>query len=391
MILLVIIYLAFISLGLPDGMLGAVWPAMRITFEQPLESAGTIVIISTLCSAVSSFLSGRIIRRLGTGPLVLASCLATGLAILGCSLVPSFAWVLLLSIPLGFGAGSVDSALNQYVAHHYSSRHMNWLHCSWGIGATGGPMILAWIFSVSLTWRTGYRIVSYVQLSLALIFLLTLGLWGKEGEKYENHTEEENLADSANRIDTLKALAPWLSVGFFSLYVAAEFGIGLWTGSLLADSRGFSKETAGLFVAFYYGSITVGRFFAGFISDRLGNRVMVRGGILISLAGALLLSIPVSPVLALIGLILLGLGFAPQYPAMIHETPRRFGKETARLVIGFQLGASYMCGALFPAGLGLLASKTTLEIIGPVVAGIIVLLLIVSEKLNLLTPRKKSG
>ncbi|MBN1409707.1 MAG: MFS transporter [Spirochaetales bacterium] len=387
LLLLVIIYLAFISLGLPDGMLGVAWPQMRLTFAQPLEAAGLLGIILTGCSALSSFLSGYTLKRLGTGIVLLASVLVTGLALLGYSLVPSFWWLLVLTVPLGLGGGSVDSGLNHYVANHYSSRHMNWLHCSWGIGATVGPMIVTGVLASGMAWMTGYRIVSIIQLSLALVFLVTLRLWSdkkqKSGETAEKEKPEEDKDSSEFRmLHALKKQGPWFAILFYAVYAGAEFAAGLWANSLLIESRGIPVETAGFWVALYYGAITAGRFLTGLVSNRLGNVFMVRLGIGIALAGAVVFFIPHPGWLALPGLILLGLGFAPLYPGMMHETPKRFDKNTARAVIGFQVGSACIGGSLIPAGIGLAASRTTLEILAPCLAVLIVLLLFLSERLN---------
>jgi len=381
-ILLGIIYFAFISLGLPDSVLGVAWPAMRTSLAQPIEAAGLITLVLTICSAISSFASGAVLKRLGTGPVVMISGLLTGLALLGFSLGPSFGVLLLLAIPLGLGAGSVDAGLNHFVAQHYSSRHMNWLHGCWGIGATLGPVIMGTALATAAGWAQGYRHIAFIQLGLAFLFLLTLPLWNRERATPDAAAHD----DQPLTLKPLNPKAPWLAVSLYLVYATIEVGTGLWAASVLVDDRHVSAPTAGLWVSCFYGAIMAGRFGTGLIAARMGNRRLVRYGLLMAMLGAALFSVSGLPSsLSLVGLMLLGLGCAPIYPSLMHETARRFDADTARIVIGRQVGFAYVGGAAGPAAMGLLAAAAGAGAIMPVVLMAVVMLLVLSEILNSMT------
>jgi len=381
-VLLVVIYLAFVSLGLPDSTLGVAWPAFRLAVGAPLEAAGLIAVVLTACSALSSLSSGFLNRRFGTGPVVAASCVMTAAGLLGYSFAPSFAWVVIVALPLGFGQGAVDSSLNAFVAAHYSSRHMNWLHASWGIGATVGPIVMSRAMAGWGSYRLGYRILGGAQAVLALVFITTLGMWRRQAPDYGPAAEyspekapERNPAAAGAPVRSLFANpALWLQVGAYALYAACESSVGIWAASLLVEARGVSTTVSGTLVALYFGGIMTGRVLVGFVSDRLGNRVVVRIGLGVALAGAVLFAWRGPLWLSAPGLLLLGLGFAPVYPGLMHETPRRFGGERYRTIIGFQMAAAMLGASLFPGLVGIAASRFGLEILGPSVAGFIVAL-----------------
>lgn len=380
-ILLCIIYAAFVSLGLPDSVLGVAWPAMRQDLRQPLEALGLITVVLTACSALSSFASGQVLKRLGTGPVVLLSGFLTGGALLGFSFAPSFVWLLLLAIPLGLGAGSVDAGLNHFVAEHYSSRHMNWLHGFWGVGAIIGPIIMGTAIAGTANWSGGYRYIAFVQLGLGFLFLISLPLWKRERTKAGR---EKNILPASFK--PLQRWMPWLAASLFLIYAAIEMGVGLWTVSILVEDRRVNPLAAGMWVSGFYGAIMVGRFATGLIAERFGNRLLVRFGIIIALIGAFFFAIPeLPPALSLIGLILLGLGCAPIYPSLMHETPRRFSPDIARSVVGRQVAFAYLGGAIMPAAFGLLAAHVGLIAVMPGVIVAIVLLLLGSEILNRMT------
>ncbi len=373
--LLAVIYLAFISLGLPDSVLGVAWPAMRQSFGQPLQSAGLVAFILTLCSAISSFASTAVLRRLGIGLVLTISGCLTGCALFGFALAPSFTWILLLAVPLGLGAGSVDAGLNHFVAEHYSSRHMNWLHGCWGIGATMGPFIMSSALTEVAGWQSGYRTIAVIQLALSMLFLLTLGLWKRE------HAVPAPEADkAAGRVlpDSFVRWAPWLAPGLYLVYATVEIGTALWAASILVEHRHLDAPTAGVWVACFFGAIMVGRFAVGLVAVRLGNRKLVRSGLLVALTGAMLFSLDgLAAALSLGGLILMGLGCAPIYPSLMHETTRRFDPDTARTVVGRQVAFAYVGASLGPAGLGLLGAKFGLGSIMPaIVVGLVALLLL---------------
>lgn len=371
--LLVIIYLGFTSLGLPDGTLGVAWPPMHAELGLPIGVAGVIVIVATLLTGLSGFSSGRIIARWKTGPVVLVSCVLTGGALMLISQAQSLAWLLVAAVPLGLGAGAVDAGLNGYVARHYSGRHMNWLHACWGIGATGGPLIMAAALAGgSGGWRGGYFTIGSVQLSLAAIFLLTLGLWSRVPERTAAAAAAEH---HAGRIPTLGANSPagWLSATIFAIYVAVEMTAGVWAGSILVEARGFSQETAGVCTAGYYAAITGGRILVGFAVERMGNRRLIAAGTALALGGAVLFAFAATPWLAGGALILLGLGFAPVYPGLMHEVPRRFAPEAVQVVIGRQSGAASLGAAFLPAMAGWQAGWSLESVAWTVIAGVLLL------------------
>jgi fucose permease len=381
-LLLATVYLAFISLGLPDSVLGVAWPGMRASLGQDLASAGLITLVLTVGSALSSFVGGRVLARWGTGPVVTVSGLLTGLALLGFALSPSFALLLLLAVPLGLGAGAVDARLNQFVAAHYSARHMNWLHGCWGVGATLGPLIMASALTSATGWRQGYLWIGGVQLGLVLLFVLVLPLWQRH--------QAQSVASAAVSPTTPKGPAPtlalWLAPALYLAYAAVEISIGLWAGSLLVDGRGLDAKTAALWVSCFFGAIMLGRFATGLLTLRLGNRQLVRLGIAVASVGAALFASNALPApLSLAGLVLLGLGCAPIYPCLMHETARRFEPVTAAKVISRQVGFAYVGAAIVPAALGYLATAAGLGAIMPALLAALLLLLLMSEALNRIT------
>ena len=384
-LLLGLIYLAFISLGLPDSVLGVAWPAMRGEFGRSLEDAGLLTMILTTCSALSGFASGLVLSRLGTGKVVVISGFMTGLALLGFALAPSFHWIVLLVIPLGLGAGSVDAGMNHFVARHYSARHMNWLHGCWGIGATIGPVVMGAALAGRFGWQGGYAVIAVIQLLLAMLFFRSLGLWQAEPETAaagEASTDVGRIAKHA-RVPTW---ASWLAPALFLTYTTIELGTGLWAASILIEGRGTDPARAGLWVAGFFGAIMAGRFAIGLIANRLGSRLLVRLGIMGALAGAVLFSIPTLPNLVnLCGLMLLGLGCAPIYPSLMHEATNRFDPDTARTVIGRQVAFAYVGCALGPAALGLLGAFVGLWAIMPAICLVLLLLLYMNWKLDQVT------
>ena len=383
LLLLSIVYLSFISLGLPDGILGVAWPAIRTDMNEPLAAVGLITITMTICSATSSFFAASIAKRMGTGAIVATSCLMTALALLGFAHSPSFIWLIAMAIPLGLGAGAVDASLNHFVAAHYSARHMNWLHGCWGIGATAGPFIMGLALANVGGWSSGVQTIGLMQLALAVGLWLALPLWNKE------HSKPGADADAHGGGTTFKPVRPlatWLAPLCFLFYVSGEMGTGLWAASILVNSRGVALTEAGFWVSVYFGSITVGRFAVGLIANRLGSRRLVRLGIGVATAGALLFSLPGVPAaLSMAGLVLMGLGCAPIFPSLMHETAKRFPDEIARAVIGRQMMFSYAGGSIVPAAFGLLATWAGLVAVMPVVVALFVVLFVLVVALDRMT------
>lgn len=361
-LLLIIIFLAFISLGLPDSILGAAWPAMQQDFGVSFEVAGYLSISIAIGTMISSFISGKMLSKFGTAKVTVFSTLLTAIALLGIHSSPSIIWLFICSIPLGLGAGAIDTGLNDYVAKHYRAHHMSWLHCFWGVGATIGPIIIAQAISGN-GWRNGFLAISLIQFGLVCILFATLPLWNKVHQSDESEKVEE-IVDSKNKdIHPLKIKGVKLSVLSFLVYCGAEMLVGLWGSSYLVGARDIPIATAAKWVSMYYLGITVGRFITGFITFKFSNKAIIRFGQLLSLIGAILFFMPFSSSITLLGLLLIGLGFAPIFPSMLTETPKLFGKEHSQTIMGYQISAAYGGATFIPVIMGNLASYTTIEIL----------------------------
>lgn len=389
---LLIIYLAFISLGLPDSLLGASWPVMHADLNAPLGTAGVLYMIVAAGTIVSSLASGAVLRRFGTGKVAAISCVMTAGALLGFSQSPSLVWLVLFAIPLGLGGGSVDAGLNNYVAEHYEARHMSWLHCFWGVGATLGPMIMASYIggAGSGSWRDGYLAVAGIQFVLVVILFATLPLWARVARSRRStsaHQEAEEAVLSESDADTrpikpLQVKGVKLALVSFLFYCGVESTAGLWGSSYLVGVKGLSAATAAQWVSMYYLGITVGRLITGFITFKVGNRALIRCGQSTALAGAALLVLPLPAGFSFAGLMIVGLGLAPIYPCMLHETPVRFGKRHAPSIMGYQMAVAYTGSTLMPPLLGFLASHSTIGIFPSYLALSAAAMLLFSERLN---------
>lgn len=382
LLLLIVIYLGFVSLGLPDGTLGVAWPEIYPELRLPIGLAGVIVTLSTMLTSLAAFNSGRIIGRWGTGPIVLLSGLLTASGLFLISRAQGAWWLYAAALPLGLGAGAVDAGLNGYVARHYTARHMNWLHACWGIGATGGPFIFSWALSAGLGWRGGYGVISALQGSLALLFLLTLSLWSQVPEQAATPHAEA----ATGRTPTMPAnsFAGWLSPAIFALYVAVEFTLGVWAGTMLVAGRGMAPERAALCVAAFFGAITVGRIAVGFISERWGTRRLVNLGALLALVGVAGFIFAPNAWLAGAALGVAGLGLAPIYPGLMHEVARRFAPDAVQTIVGRQSGGGAFGAAVMPAFAGWLA-QTSLPAVPWLALGTLVLLIAAIRQLDRLT------
>ena len=359
-LLLAIIYMAFISLGLPDGLLGAAWPSMVPELGTPVSFAGVIFIIISVGTVVSSLLSQRLNLRFGPGRVTAFSVAMTAAALFGFASCRS-AWQLCLwALPYGLGAGSVDACLNNYVALHYASRHMSWLHCMWGIGASVGPYIMGAVLSAGRHWSAGYRSIGVLQLALTALLLLSLPLWEKgeeqgEGEKAKPLRLKEILA--------IPGAKPLL-LAFFC-YCALEQTMGLWAGSYLALYRSFTPERAAGFTGLFFLGITLGRALNGFLTIRFSDSFLTRTGFVIIALGIAAVLLPLGDALALAGLVLVGLGCAPVYPCIIHATPARFGAGRSQAVIGILMAGAYLGNCLMPPLFGLIANHISIGLLPP--------------------------
>lgn len=349
--LIVIIYLAFISLGLPDSLLGSAWPVLHKSLDVPLSYGGIISTIITIGTIISSLNSDRITKKFGTGLVTSLSVLLTAVSLFGFSMSNSFIVFCILSIPYGLGAGAVDAALNNYVALHYKSRHMSWLHCFWGIGASISPYIMSYCLIGGFGWSRGYGFVSLIQITITAILFLSLPLWKKNG--IDVNSEENSKALSLKEIFKIKGVI-FLVLAFLG-YCAMEFTAGLWAASYLVEARNIDVNLATKFAALFYWGITLGRFIGGFFADRFKDKNLIRFGIGIIIFGIILLILPINiDRLPLAGLIFIGLGCAPVYPAIIHSTPENFGAKNSQAIIGVQMASAYTGAAIAPPVFGFL-------------------------------------
>ena len=361
-LLLAIIYLSFISLGLPDALLGSAWPSMVHQFDVPLSYAGIISGIISAMTVISALQSDRLTRRLGSGVVTAISVGMTAVALLGFSISGEFWMLCLWAVPYGLGAGSVDASLNNYVAIHYESRHMSWLHCMWGVGISIGPYIMSYALTHGTTWNTGYRVIFYIQIVLTLILVFSLPLWKKNVKN-----EENKKGDGPGRALKLREIiaipgAKAVMVTFFC-YCAVEQTAILWGASFMSLSRDVSAEIAASFASLFCIGITIGRAISGFMTMKFSDTQMIRIGFGTILLGIIFLFIPLGSVPALIGLALIGFGCAPIYPCVIHSTPTHFGEENSQAVIGVQMASAYVGTTLMPPLFGVIANTISISLL----------------------------
>lgn len=377
-LLLAVIYLAFISLGLPDSLLGSAWPAMYPELGVSVSYSGVVFFLISAGTVVSSLLSDRLTRRFGAGKVTAVSVLMTALAMLGFSGCNNFWLLCLWAIPYGLGAGSVDAALNNYVAIHFASRHMSWLHCMWGIGASLGPYIMGWALTSGTGWPQGYRVIGVMQLALTAVLFASLPLWHRQGpEQEENAREKAPLSLKAIfAIDGVRAVA----LTFFC-YCALEQTAGLWASSYLVLSRGIPAETAASYASLFFIGISVGRALSGFLTLKFSDSQMVRLGQIGIALGLAAMALPLGDGLCLAGLILVGLGCAPIYPSIIHATPARFGADKSQAIIGVQMASAYVGNCLMPPLFGLLAQHVSPSLLPLHLALILAVMVVTHEKL----------
>ena len=355
-LLLAVIYLSFISLGLPDSLLGAAWPTIYPQLNIPISYAGIISMTISAGTVVSSLMSDRFTRRFGTGTVTAVSVGITAGALFGFSASHSFWALCLWAIPYGLGAGSVDASINNYVAVHYSSRHMSWLHCMWGVGAAAGPYIMWYVLTVVKSWNQGYRTIGILQMALTLILFCSLPLWKNAAN--EHRSEPADISAPPLTLPQVIRL-PGTKEGMlcFFCYCALEQTAGLWASSYLALYKGIPSETAAFFGSMFFIGITVGRGLCGFIASKLNDTQMTHLGQAVAAIGIVIMLVPADKACSLLGLILIGLGCAPIYPSMMHATPINFGIDKSQAVIGTQMASAYVGTCIMPALFGLIANQ----------------------------------
>ncbi len=381
--LLIIIYLAFISLGLPDSLLGSAWPAMYQEFSVPVSYAGGISMIIAVGTIISSLQSDRLTRKFGTGKVTAASVLMTAAALFGFSISHSYAVLCLWAIPYGLGAGSVDASLNNYVALHYASRHMSWLHCMWGVGASLGPYIMGYALTGERGWNMGYRYIAVLQIVLTMILIFSLPLWKRQENNNTGLTDTEAESKPLSLQEIIKVPgAKEIMITFFC-YCALEQTAGLWASSYLVLHRGLPAETAAGFASLFFIGITAGRGVSGFLTIKLNDIQMIRLGQGFILVGIVFLLLPFGSGGALLGLILVGLGCAPIYPSIIHSTPEHFGADKSQAMIGVQMASAYVGTCLMPPIFGLIVNHISVSLFPVYLLAILVLMAGMHEKMLL--------
>lgn len=383
-LLLALIYLAFISLGLPDSLLGAGWPTMYGELGVPVSYMGIVSMVISGGTIASSLMSDRLTRKFGARVVTVVSVFLTAGALFGFSFSDRFWMLILFSVPYGLGAGAIDAALNNYIALHYSARHMSWLHCFWGVGAIVSPFIMSYALTSS-TWNDGCRIVGYIQLGIAALLLVTLPVW-KINSKKTGAVEQKNIG----LLGALKIKGvPFILIGFFA-YCAAEATAMQWASTYFVEVKHISEAQAAQFASLFYIGITAGRFLSGFVSAKIGDRRMIIIGASVLTLGIILLVIPVTAAeLSLAGFVIIGLGCAPIYPSIIHSTPANFGAENSGAIIGIQMACAYVGSTFMPPLFGLIGSATDFAIL-PLYLIVFVVLMLVMTELTFRTARKRA-
>ena len=360
--LIALAYIAFISLGLPDGLLGVAWPSIRADFGLPLDSLGLLLLASMSGYLTSSFFNGRLMARLGLGGLLAGSCALTGGSLLGYTLAPVWPMILVFGVAAGFGAGAIDAGINTYIASEHSEGLMQWLHASFGVGITLGPIIMTAGLNAFGAWRVGYTAVGIAQLALAACFAFTAGLWKRPQEEPGTEEKDRRILDYQTSLrDTLSHPRTWFSVLLFFLYTGVELSLGHWAYTLLTESRGIEPATAGLWAGSYWGTFTLGRALAGLYTNRIGVKNLLTISIGAALCGDLLLWWNPLPGISLLGVAVTGFAIAPVFPALVSGTRERVGARHTANTIGIQISAAGFGGTLLPGFAGVLARNTTLE------------------------------
>ena len=385
-LLLAIIYLSFISLGLPDGLLGAAWPTMCLEMEVPVSYAGMISVTIACGTIVSSLLSDRLTLRFGTGKVTAFSVATTALALFGFSVTKNYWLLFVWAVPYGLGAGSVDASLNNYVALHYASRHMSWLHCMWGLGASVGPYIMGYALTGGKGWAVGYRYVGMLQIALTAVLFASLSLWKERNRTPEREQNTPRKPLSLKEIVTIPG-AKEVLVTFFC-YCALEQTAILWGSTYLVQLLHVDKERAASLASMFFIGITSGRFLSGFLTIKFSDEKMIQLGEGIILLGVTVMLLPLGETAAIAGLLLVGLGCAPIYPCVIHSTPAHFGEENSQAIIGVQMASAYTGTLLMPPVYGILANRFTPALLPWLLGAILVLMTVMSEQLNRKTAKK---
>lgn len=359
--LLIVIYIVFISLGLPDSLFGVAWPVVHLEFGVAESFASVYSIVIGVCTGGVSFVAGKLIRRFGTGKVTFFSTLLTVFGLLGISIAPNLWVMMLFAVVMGYGAGAIDTGLNNYVSLHYEARHMNWLHCFWGLGVTISPIIMSlFLGGETGSWRNGYRVVALMQFAIAMIVLFTLKQWKTESSESESTDSKKEVPDKTflELMGMKGVLTSVLSLGF---YCSGEFVLGTWGATYAVNTFGLAPDVAAKWVSLYYGGIMFGRIVSGFVSMKVSDNWLIKGGMAIAAVGMVVLALPIGPV-SLVGLLMIGFGFGPVFPSVLHSVPARFGTDYSADITGYHMGGAYAIGFGVQLTYGFLASATTFAI-----------------------------
>lgn len=359
--LLIVIYIVFISLGLPDSLFGVAWPVVHLEFGVAESFASVYSIVIGVCTGGVSFVAGKLIRRFGTGKVTFFSTLLTVFGLLGISIAPNLWVMMLFAVVMGYGAGAIDTGLNNYVSLHYEARHMNWLHCFWGLGVTISPIIMSlFLGGETGSWRNGYRVVALMQFAIAMIVLFTLKQWKTESSESESTDSKKEVPDKTflELMGMKGVLTSVLSLGF---YCSGEFILGTWGATYAVNTFGLAPDVAAKWVSLYYGGIMFGRIVSGFVSMKVSDNWLIKGGMAIAAVGMVVLALPIGPV-SLVGLLMIGFGFGPVFPSVLHSVPARFGTDYSADITGYHMGGAYAIGFGVQLAYGFLASATTFAI-----------------------------
>lgn len=375
LLILGVIYIVFISLGLPDSIFGVAWPVVHNEFGISESFASVYGIITGICTGGVSFIAGTLIRKFGTAKVTLISILITALGLVGISFSPNIVIMMIFSVILGYGAGAIDTGLNNFVSLHYKAHHMNWLHCFWGIGVTVSPMIMSqFLTGEEGAWRNGYRVIALLQLIIALVVLCTLPKW----KGVEEAVEQEEEKSDKGFLDILKIKGVLTGILSLGLYCSMEFLLGTWGATYIVNALTLSPDTAAMWVSLYYGGIMLGRMISGFVSMKLNDNNLIRCGIAVAFVGIIILLLPLGNI-SLVGLLLIGVGFGPIFPSVLHAVPARFGKEYSADITGYHMGGAYGIGFGMQLIYGFVASKTTFKITPFVLLALCLGLFLVNE------------
>ncbi len=361
LLILAVIYIVFISLGLPDSLFGVAWPVVHNEFGVSESFASVYSIIISICTGGVSFVSGRLIRKFGTSKVTFVSILLTAFGLIGISFSPNIVLMMLFSVILGYGAGAIDTGLNNFVSLHYKAQHMNWLHCFWGVGVTVSPLIMSlFLGDDGSQWRKGYIVVALLQLLIGFIVLLSLKKWRGIEKSVESTDTEEGKSD-AKILDILKIKGVLTSIASLGLYCSMEFLLGTWGATYAVNVFALSPDEAAKWVSLYYGGIMLGRMLSGFISMKISDKNLIRGGIVVAFLGIAVMALPLGKI-SMVGLILIGIGFGPVFPSVLHSVPERFGSTYSADITGYHMGGAYAIGFTVQMIYGYIASYTSFKI-----------------------------